>query len=140
MNKYTERLFNEWQQHGKPVIAVDYDSTIFPWHTINNKEDIERTVKLLQMAANTGAYIIINTCSAPERHLEIQQHCESLRIPINGINSNPIDLPYGKHGKVYANIYLDDRAGLNEALDILEEAMYKIRGEQASNLTKGESI
>lgn len=140
MNKYIERLYNEWKQHSKIVIAVDYDSTIYPWHTIDNKEDIERVVKLLQVAVNTGAYIVINTCSSPDRHEEIQKHCESLYIPINGINNNPIDLPYGKHGKVYANIYLDDRAGLLESLNILETAMYKIRGDKMSNLTLGEQV
>lgn len=138
MNKYTERLYKEWQQHGKIVIAVDYDSTIYPWHTIDNKEDIDRVISILQVAVNTGAYIVINTCSHPDRHEEIQKHCEYLKIPTNGINTNPINLPYGKHGKVYANIYLDDRAGLNEALNILEEAMYKIRGNKSNNLTLGE--
>ena len=125
-NKYANRLYKEWCQHGRPVIAVDYDSTIYPWHTIENKEDIERTIKLLQLAVNIGCYIVINTCSDTERHLEIQKHCESLNIPINGINTNPIDLPYGNHGKIYANLYLDDRAGLNEALDILEKVIYQI--------------
>lgn len=140
MNKYTERLYKEWSQHGKIVIAVDYDSTIYPWHTIDNKEDIARVISILQVAVNTGAYIVINTCSHPDRHEEIQKHCESLKISINGINTNPIDLPYGKHGKIYANIYLDDRAGLNEALNMLEEAMYKIRGDKSKNLTLGEII
>lgn len=138
MNKYKQRLYKEWQQHGKIVIAVDYDSTIAPWPTIDNTDDIKKVISLLQVAHNTGAYIVINTCSNPNRYEEIQKHCDSLKIPINGINSNPIDLPYGNHGKVYANIYLDDRAGLLEAIDILEECMYKIRGEQAVNLTKGE--
>lgn len=138
MNKYKQRLYKEWQQHGKIVIAVDYDSTIAPWPTIDNTDDIKKVISLLQVAHNTGAYIVINTCSNPNRYEEIQKHCDSLKIPINGINSNPIDLPYGNHGKVYANIYLDDRAGLLEAIDILEECMYKIRGEQAINLTKGE--
>ena len=138
MNKYEERLYKEWKQHGKAVIAVDFDSTIYPWPTIDNKDDMNRVISLLQVAANTGAYIVINTCSPPERHEEIQNHCEKLKIPINGINVNPIDLPYGKHGKIYANIYLDDRAGLNEALNMLENVMYKIRGEKAIDLTKGE--
>ena len=140
MNKYTERLYKEWKQHDKIVIAADYDSTIYPWHTIDNKEDMDRVVRRLQVAHNTGAYIVIFTCSDPSRYEEIQKHCDSLNIPINGINTNPIDLPYGKHGKVYANIYLDDRAGLNEALNMLEEAMYKIRGDKMKNLTLGESI
>lgn len=140
MNKYVERLYKEWSQHGKIVIAVDFDSTIYPWHTIDNKEDMNKVINLLQVAANTGAYIVIFTCSDPSRYEEIQKYCDSLKIPINTINTNPIDLPYGKHGKVYANIYLDDRAGLNESLNILETAMYKIRGDQMKNLTLGESI
>ena len=138
--KYTDRLYKEWSQHGKIVIAVDYDSTISYWPTIDNKEDIDRTISILQVAANTGAYIVINTCSKPDRHEEIQKHCEQLRIPINGINVNPIDLPYGKHGKVYANIYLDDRAGLLQSLDILETAMYKKRGDDMSKQTLGEHV
>lgn len=49
-------------------------------------------------------------------------------MEIDAINENPIPLPYGKNGKVYANIFIDDRAGLNESLQILEFAMYKIKG------------
>jgi hypothetical protein len=127
MNKYTERLINEWKQHSKIVIAVDYDSTIFPWHTISNDEDMSKVVKVLKDCQNVGAYIVINTCSAPDRHKDIEAHCYSIGLKISGINSNPIDLPYGRHGKVYANIYLDDRAGLLQALEILEEAMYMQR-------------
>lgn len=140
MNIYAERLFKEWSQHGKIVIAVDYDSTISSWHTINNKDDIDKTIEVLQVAHNTGAYIVVNTCSNPDRYEKIQKHCEELKIPIDGINTNPIQLPYGNHGKIYANIYLDDRAGLLESLDILEEAMYKIRGINSINLTNGERI
>lgn len=138
MNKYTERLVKEWEAYGKILIAVDYDSTISVWPTIDNTEDIKRTIQLLQVAYETGAHISINTCSKPDRHAEIQKHCEGLKIPIRGINVNSVDLPYGNHGKIYANIYLDDRAGLREALDILEEATYIIRGRKASGLTAGE--
>lgn len=139
MNKYVERLYREWQQHGKIIISVDYDDTIFPWG-LNNKEDMERTIKLVQLAHQTGAYIVIFTASDPSRHEEIQKHCESIRLPIDSINVNPIELPYGKNGKIYYNINLCDRSGLTQALDILEEAMYKIRGDQMKNLTLGESI
>lgn len=139
MNKYVERLYREWQQHGKIIISVDYDDTIFPWG-LNNKEDMERTIKLVQIAHQTGAYIVIFTASDPSRHEEIQKHCESIRLPIVSINVNPIELPYGKNGKIYYNINLCDRSGLTQALDILEEAMYKIRGDQMKNLTLGESI
>lgn len=140
MNKYEERLFKEWKQHGKLIIAVDYDSTISAWPTLDNFEDIERTIKILQVAYNTGAYIIINTACKPDRYEEIQKHCDSINIPINAINASPNEIPYGKHGKIYANIYLDDRAGLTQSLDYLENVMYKIRGENSNKLTLGEQI
>lgn len=125
---YLDRLEKEWREHGKIVIAVDYDSTIFPYHTIDNDNDIERVIKTLKIAKETGAYIAIFTCSSPDRHDEIRDYCKTKGLDIDSINENPIHLPYGHHGKIYANIYLDDRAGLNEALNILEFAMYKIRG------------
>ena len=128
MNIYAARLLKEWQQHGKVIISVDYDSTISYWPSIENKSDIERTIKLLKLAFNTGAYIVIFTCSHVDRYEEIQKHCDELQLPINAINKNPLEMPYGNHGKIYYNINLCDRSGLREALDILEVAMYSYLG------------
>lgn len=139
-NKYVDRLVKEWLQHGKIIISVDYDSTIFPYPTIDNQEDIERTVSLVQIAYETGAYIVIFTASPESRHEEIQAYCEKIRLPINAINRNPIDLPYGNEGKIYYNINLCDRSGLNEALDTLESAMYIVRGEKMTNKIIGEHV
>jgi len=136
-NKYTERLVNEWRMHGKIIVSVDFDSTLYPYPTIENKEDIERTIKLVQLAYQTGAYIVIFTASPPERHQEIQEYCDKIQVPVNSINTNPIELPYGNHGKIYYNINLCDRSGLTEALDTLESAMYTIRGDQAVKLNEG---
>lgn len=130
MDIYTERLAKEWRQHGKIIIAVDYDSTISYWPTIDNNADIDRTIKILQVAYNTGAHIVVFTACKEDRHESIQDHCEKLQIPISGINAPPVSLPYGNDKKLYANIFLDDRAGLREALTILEDAMYIIRGEK----------
>lgn len=140
MEKYVNRLINEWRQHGKIIIAVDYDSTISYWPTIENTEDIDKTIKLLQIAHETGAHIVIFTACKQDRFQDIQKHCEDKRIPISGINIQPLQIQYGNNNKIYANVFLDDRAGLNEALLILEAAMYVIRGENASKLTEGETI
>ncbi len=140
MDKYTERLIKEWKEHGKIIIACDYDSTISYWATIENTEDINRTINLLQLAHETGAYIVIFTACKQERFEDIQKHCEEKRIPISGINVNPVQTMYGNGQKVYANIFLDDRAGLNEALNMLEKAMYVVRGEKAKDLTIGETV
>lgn len=140
MDKYIERLVKEWKKHGKIVLSVDYDSTIFPYPTIDNQEDIERTVKLVQIAYETGAYIVIFTASPEGRHEEIQAYCEKIHLPINAINRNPIDLPFGNEGKIYYNINLCDRSGLTQALDILETAMYIVRGDKAKDLTIGKTV
>jgi hypothetical protein len=130
---YLDRLVREWEQHGKIIIACDFDDTIRHWGSegFNPK----RVLEVLKVAKETGAYIVIFTASDPERYTEIEHYCQDLGLEIDTINKNPINLPYGNSGKVYANIFIDDRAGLNEALNILEFATYKIRGHRhGSNL------
>lgn len=140
MNKYIKRLYQEWKQYGKIVIAVDYDDTISPWGFKSEEDLIEqdKVVQILRTAKETGAYITIWSACNPDRYDEIKSYCASKKLEIDTININPIDLPYGKDKKIYANIFIDDRAGINEALDNLTTVMYKIRGEQASNLILGE--
>ncbi len=130
MNIYTQRLVNEWRTHKKIVIALDFDSTIYPYHNLENQKDIDRTIQLVQLAHNVGAYIVIFTASVEERWEFIQQYCDSIKIPVSSINKNPIDLPFGNTGKVYGNIFLDDRGGLTQALDILEGAIDEMQKEK----------
>lgn len=127
MNIYTKRLIDEWRKHGKLVIAIDFDSTIYPYHNLENQKDIDRAIELVQVAYAIGAYIVIFTASVPERFQFIQEYCDEKKIPVSAINKNPIDLPFGNSGKVYANIFLDDRAGFVEAMNILEEAINEIQ-------------
>lgn len=134
MNKYRRRLYQEWSQHGKIVVAVDYDDTISPWK-FKDKEDLielDKTINILKVAKETGAYITVWSACDKARFNEIKEYCHSKGLEIDSINENPIDLPYGKDRKIYANIYIDDRGGINEALDILQECMYKIRADKES--------
>lgn len=143
-NKYLQRLYQEWKQHGKIIVGVDFDDTISPWKfkDAESLEKIDKTIQILRVAHETGAYIVIFTACSPDRYEEIQKYCEKIRLPIDTINKTPFEIPegYGKGGKIYANIFLDDRAGLNEALDMLETAMYWIRGDNASKLIIGENV
>jgi len=142
MNKYQNRLYQEWLQHGKIIIAVDYDDTISPWG-FKEQEDLEQldhTIQILRVAKETGAFITIFTACNEDRYDEIKEYCKTRGLIIDTINKTPLDLPYGKTGKVYANIFLDDRAGLIESLNTLETVMYKIRGKRAGYLTSGEHV
>jgi hypothetical protein len=131
VQRYADRLYEEWTQHGKIIIGCDFDDTISPWKF--REFDFNSVISILQSAKQTGAYITIFTACNPERYKEIENYCKSVNLEIDSINSTPIDLPYGKHSKIYANIFLDDRAGLHQAIDILENAMYRIRGKKASS-------
>lgn len=126
--KYVDRLFEEWKQHGKIIIALDYDDTISPWKLEGFSPD--PVINAVREAQKTGAYVLIHTSCDPDRFEEIKEYCNSVGIKIDAINSNPISIPFGNAtaSKPYANIYLDDRAGLTEAREILVNAMYKYRG------------
>ena len=127
---YLERLEEEWKMYGKIIIACDYDDTISPWKMQNS--DFKRVFEILKTAKQTGAYVIIFTACKEERYSEITKYCLDNGLSIDGINKTPIDLPYGNDKKIYANVFIDDRAGLNESLNILEMAMYRIRGSRTS--------
>ena len=129
---YIDRLLREWKEYGKIIIACDYDDTLRNW-SLDDDETRARVIELLKIAKATGAYIVIFTACSPDRYDEIKDFCKEKGIQIDSINQNPIDLPYGNEKKVYANIFLDDRAGLPQALEILETAMYKYR----SHVAKG---
>lgn len=121
---YVKRLTKEWTEHKKIIIACDYDDTIFPW---GQSIDHKLVVDILMRAKTVGAYIVIWTASAPSRYEEIRDYCRKIGLEIDGINENVIDLPYGNGKKIYANIYVDDRAGLNESLKILSVSTSQVK-------------
>lgn len=132
--KILDRLVQEWKEHGKIVIAVDFDDTIYPWK-FKEKEDLlffTNLIEILNNCRKLGCYISIWSACSPDRYVEILNYCKEKGLEIDSINQNPIDLPYGNHKKMYANIYLDDRAGLIQSLEILQRAYYTILGENNS--------
>lgn len=117
---YLDRLIKEWKKNSKIIIACDYDDTIKNWGL---NISCQRAIDAVREAQAVGAYLTIWTASDyTERESSIRTYCESHGLRIDSINKNPIELPFGHHGKIYANIFIDDRAGLNEALAILEYA------------------
>lgn len=134
--RFLNRLINEWEQYGKIIIAVDFDDTISPFRYDDEEAKFlyNRVWNLLEVSYQTGAYIVCHTACNPDRYTEIKHLFNQNGIPEVYINETPIDLPYGNKGsKVYANIFLDDRAGLNEALEMLETALWQQRSKLQSN-------
>lgn len=125
---YVERLAKEWDQHGKIILSIDFDSTISFYETVHNEEDIKRAINLIKDCQQVGCYNIIHTACNPDRYNNIIEYCNKVGIRIDSINKTPENIPYGKPGsKVYYNHGLCDRHALPACLDILEEAMVRQR-------------
>lgn len=128
MCSYSRRLFKEWTMHGKIVLAVDFDDTLYPWGLLRNDKDRAKTIKLVKKAVQLGAYVVIFTASKKERHHEMVKYCAAIGINVDSINENPIELPYGNDGsKIFYNHNLCDRSGLKGSLKILKRAINKYK-------------
>lgn len=148
MNKYAERLLKEWRKHDGLIIACDFDDTISPYH-FKSPEDMERyvlTIRLLKDCISYGCQVIIFTARDEPRYVAVRDYCKGVGLNITGININLPGLPYGNSKKIYANVYIDDRGGLEHSLEQLRYALNEIRNDrmreymEQSNLEMKESL
>ena len=84
-------------------------------------------IDLIIKAQTIGAHFVIFTAGKPHRFEYMTQYLTEKGIRVDSVNKNPVELPFGNHSKVYANIFLDDRAGLMESLSILNLTIQRIQ-------------
>lgn len=120
-NNTYERLKEEYLQYGKLIIAVDYDDTLYDFHKKGRTYD--DVINLLRRWENYSE-IIIWTGNNSDKYEEINSYLQEHDIPFDGINYDAIVLSNSR--KIYANAYLDDRAGLAEMYVILNKLIDKI--------------
>lgn len=118
------RLLREHSKHPRLIVACDFDDTVFPYH--GGSSTHERVIRLLQRCSARDFHIVVFTASSPDRYPFMQTYLSERGIKVSSVNTNPISLPFGNHGKVYYNILLDDRAGLGQACDVLEGLMDRL--------------
>lgn len=106
-NSYN-RLKKEYMEHGKLIIAYDFDSTVFDYHNTGSSYEMVR--ELIRKWKN-HAYFIVFTSSESDRFDEIRKILDELNLLYDSINEDAPFIPF-KGRKVYYNILLDDRAGL----------------------------
>lgn len=106
-NSYN-RLKKEYMEHGKLIIAYDFDSTVFDYHSTGSSYEMVR--ELIRKWKN-HAYFIVFTSSESDRFDEIRKILDELNLPYDSINEDAPFIRF-KGRKVYYNILLDDRAGL----------------------------
>jgi FMN phosphatase YigB (HAD superfamily) len=116
------RILREWLEHGKLVVAYDFDGTVYDYH--NQGHTFHQVTELLHECKELGAYFIVFTAAGPDRYDSIKEYLNRKEIPFDAINENMPGLPFGNEGnKIYYNVLLDDRAGLRSAYEDLWEAV-----------------
>lgn len=125
-NSAYERLWAEYQKHKSLIVAVDYDDTLFDFH--NTGESYEMIHQLIRNLHSIGCKIIIWTGS--ENIDEIDFYLREKNIPWDLINENLVingKWASGKDSrKVYANVYIDDRSGLEQVYTDLNRLFFEV--------------
>lgn len=116
-----ERLIKQYQKNDKLIIAYDFDDTVSPlWCA-----DCGDVQSVLRMCRNTlDAYFICYTSN--DNMEKVKNFIEKYDIPCDAINENAPFAPV-VGGKIFYNIFLDDKAGLGEAVNTLKQLLYLVR-------------
>lgn len=111
------RLIDEYNKHQKLVIGFDFDNTIFDVHSAGG--DYSCVINLLREAKKQGFILCLYTAETREDWLEWKvKYCEHFGISPDYVNESPL-LPGTT--KPFFNLLLDDRAGLQEAYNLLND-------------------
>lgn len=113
------RLVKEWKEHGKLIIAYDFDNTVFDYHGVGHTYD--HVINLLRRCNKVGAHFIVFTAKSDAEVPFMKKYLQEHHIPFDSINENLNFIPFDGR-KIYYNILLDDRAGLSSAFATLEQA------------------
>lgn len=114
MTKSVKRLVAEYQRHGNLYVAFDFDSTVYDVHELG--DTYPKMEALLRFLKLKGFKLILFTCNEGEKLDFRVKYCKDHGFEPDMINSNPIM----KTNKPFYSILLDDRAGLNEAYQIMK--------------------
>lgn len=131
-DNFVERLREELHKYGTLIVAYDYDDTVYDFH--KKGREYNDIISLLQRLDKLGiAKFVVYTCSPTGRHQGMINYLRENNIPWNSINCLPEGfedkVPTG--GKLYYNVLLDDRAGLQMpywALNMICSEIEKERG------------
>lgn len=134
-NFYVDRLSKEWLKNGKIIIACDLDDTIIPYNE-EIRDNCKKMVELILECQEEGIIFLINTARSEYQLQKAKEQVEDLGIKVHGVNQmHPEwDKPYGVNGKIYANIFLDDRGGFWESYSTLSNALTIVKSERKNGI------
>ena len=93
------------------------------------KDNCQIMVELILECQKEGIIFLINTARSEYQLQKAKEQVEELGIVVHGINKmhEGWDKPYGLNGKLYANIFLDDRGGFWDSYWTLSNALTIIK-------------
>ena len=116
------RLANEYERHGSLYVAFDFDNTVYDYH--NQGFVFERVEKILKECKKYGFRLVLFTAKETQSDIDkCVAYCAERGYEPDYVNECPVM----NTSKPYYNILLDDRAGLQSALYILEEVINLIK-------------
>ena len=135
-----KRLYIEYLKYGTLYIAFDFDNTIWDHDKYGNQYDYyaedsiafhEQVINLLKKCKELGMKLILWTsCSSDEEENKKNDICKYWGIEPDYLNWSPLS-PGAK--KPHFNLLLDDRAGLEEAYEVLEKLVMRIELDKYDN-------
>jgi hypothetical protein len=130
LNKETtyNRLKDEWLKYGKIIVAYDVDSTVIPFHDYERQDDYSILHDLIRTLYELDCTLIVFTAAEEARWDDIKSKLKDIDLPYHYFNQSPPGIPgLVEKGKVYANIYLDDRASLYASVELLKDLINEIK-------------
>jgi len=95
------------------IIAVDFDGCLVTDRYPDIGEPIPAALRRLYKAQDAGVRIILWTCRRDERLAAAVKWCEDKGVKLAAVNENlpeVIEAFGGDTRKIYADVYIDDRA------------------------------
>jgi FMN phosphatase YigB (HAD superfamily) len=122
-DRCVDRILEWWDVHKSLIVAFDFDDTIYDYHKKGYSHD--KVLELLRACqAVRCTLIMFTTDESPENIKWKVKYCADYGITVKWINESPV-MPLAK--KPFYNILLDDKAGLGQSYEILEQAMQYIK-------------
>lgn len=122
-NKAYNRIKDEYKKYGKTfIIACDFDNTLYDYHKKGNTYN--KMIELMKWWQDKAKVVIWTGRHEEAQYVEIREYLANIGLTrVNGINEDTEEAKFNKamYGgrKLFANIYVDDRAGLNETYEML---------------------
>lgn len=126
------RLIEQYQKQERLIVAYDFDDTVKPYWCAGCTQ-VQSILRRLR--DNISAYFIVYTCN--KDHDKIKKFLDENEIPYDSINENAPFAPQIE-GKLFYNVFLDDKAGLGEVVNTLDQFLYLVNNGAISKEPKSD--